>query len=101
MQVEDSFRTYSEGIFEEPAVPRYVGGHAVKCLGWGADEARVAEGQSYIKSHYWICANSWSARWGDAGFFKIYMSSKIGYNAGYLRFDKGDNPIDGTFEVSE
>jgi C1A family cysteine protease len=62
MQVENTFRSYESGIFEEPPAKNYVGGHAVKCLGWGEDAERAAQPEkySYIQSHYWICANSWS-----------------------------------------
>ena len=39
----------------------YVGGHAIKILGWGIENS--------VK--YWLCANSWNNEWGDNGFFKI------------------------------
>lgn len=91
MQVERTFQSYAGGIFEAPKAAVYVGGHAVKAVGWGTDDARVTEGRPYAESHYWIVANSWGPRWGEEGYFRIYMNQKIAYNAGYLRFDKGDN----------
>ena len=89
MQVERTFQSYQGGIWEAPKVASYLGGHAIKCLGWGYDEDR--KDKAYTESHYWICANSWGERWGEEGFFRIRMQEKIAYNAGYLRFDKGDN----------
>ncbi len=84
MQVMSDFMNYSGGIFES-ATGRSVGGHAVKVVGYGADAERVEAGKSYEDSHYWICANSWSQRWGEeGGYFRIYMNQKIGYNAGWL-----------------
>lgn len=72
MQVENSFKQYKSGVFEAPTPAVYVGGHAVKCVGWGFDETR--KDKSYTESHYWICANSWGARWGEDGFFRIRMN---------------------------
>jgi len=90
MQVERTFQQYKGGIWEAPKIGAvYLGGHAVKAVGWGYDETRA--GKSYTESHYWIVANSWGERWGEEGFFKIRMQEKIAYNAGFLRFDKGDN----------
>jgi len=39
----------------------FLGGHAVKVLGWGIEDG----------TNYWIVANSWNNNWGDNGFFKI------------------------------
>lgn len=41
------------------------GGHAIRILGWGMEN----------NVPYWLCANSWSTRWGDNGFFKILRGS--------------------------
>jgi len=41
----------------------FEGQHAVKMLGWGIDPAS--------KLPYWLIANSWSADWGQNGFFQI------------------------------
>jgi len=39
----------------------YLGGHAVKLIGWG-----VLRGVPY-----WLMINSWNENWGNAGTFKI------------------------------
>jgi cathepsin B len=91
MQVERTFQTYKSGIFEAPKIAAYLGGHAVKALGWGYDETRA--GKPYAESHYWIVANSWGKTWGEQGHFRIYMKEKIAYNAGYVKYDKGEQDL--------
>lgn len=44
------------------------GGHAIKIVGWGVEPARNRWSKP---TPYWLCANSWTDRWGDKGFFKI------------------------------
>lgn len=41
----------------------YLGGHAVKIIGWGTDEKSGLD--------YWLVANSWNDSWGENGFFRI------------------------------
>jgi cathepsin B len=48
---------------EKDAKP--IGGHAVKLVGWGAEDV---DGQN-VK--YWIIANSWGVSWGLGGYFKL------------------------------
>ena len=93
MQVMSDFQKYSGGIFET-ATSRSVGGHAVKCVGAFEVESAV-EGASFEDSHYWKCANSWGARWGEDGFFRIMMNQKIAYNAGH------DQWVGASSEVTE
>ncbi|XP_072379755.1 cathepsin B-like [Diabrotica undecimpunctata] len=54
------FVNYKSGVYQHVA-GEYLGGHAVRVLGWG-EENGVA---------YWLVANSWNEDWGDKGFFKI------------------------------
>ena len=44
-----------------------LGGHAVKVVGWGAEEGVP----------YWLCQNSWGVSWGDKGYFKIQRNSPL------------------------
>ena len=59
--VYEDFLTYQSGVYHHVTGSK-LGGHAIKCLGYGTDENGV---------DYWICANSWNETWGDNGYFKI------------------------------
>ncbi|KAF0761059.1 cathepsin B-like, partial [Aphis craccivora] len=39
----------------------YLGGHSVKCIGWGIEK----------NVPYWFMMSSWNSTWGDGGYFKI------------------------------
>lgn len=54
------FPNYKSGVYQQTS-DDYLGGHAVKILGWGVERG----------IDYWLVANSWNADWGDKGFFKI------------------------------
>ncbi|KAI6210751.1 Pept-C1 domain-containing protein [Aphelenchoides besseyi] len=54
------FYNYKSGIYQHVS-GNYVGGHAVRLIGWGVDNG----------TQYWLAANSWGVDWGDKGFFKI------------------------------
>jgi len=54
------FPTYTSGVYTHVS-GHGLGGHAVAMLGFG-----IENGQDY-----WLAKNSWSAKWGDKGFFKI------------------------------
>ncbi|KAE9412429.1 hypothetical protein Angca_004672, partial [Angiostrongylus cantonensis] len=58
--VYEDFEHYSSGIYKH-TTGDYLGGHAVKMLGWGTQNG----------TDYWICANSWNSDWGENGFFRI------------------------------
>lgn len=61
----DSF-DYAAGRPGKPG--RWIGSHAVTCLGWGKTEY---DGTTIP---YWYCRNSWGEEWGpDGGYFKIAM----------------------------
>ena len=55
MMVYDDFLTYKSGIYVRKS-KNFLGGHAIKAIGWGVDSA--------TNIHYWILANSWTANWG-------------------------------------
>lgn len=42
----------------------YLGGHAVKLLGWGLENG----------TKYWLLANSWNSDWGDNGETKDFVT---------------------------
>uniref|UniRef100_A0A182QMZ4 Peptidase C1A papain C-terminal domain-containing protein n=1 Tax=Anopheles farauti TaxID=69004 RepID=A0A182QMZ4_9DIPT len=54
------FVQYKSGVYHHTFGLR-VGTHSVKVIGWGEE--------NNVK--FWLCANSWGAAWGEAGFFKI------------------------------
>jgi len=58
--VYDDFLAYKTGVYKRTS-NRFLGGHAVKMMGWGVEGG--------VK--YWLVANSWNPSWGDQGFFKI------------------------------
>ena len=58
--VYEDFETYTSGVYQH-ITGRYLGGHAIRILGWG-----VENGQKY-----WLVANSWNESWGENGYFKI------------------------------
>lgn len=64
-QVYGDFRDYRSGVFSSDECrngPMDVN-HAVTAVGYGTDETTGMD--------YWIVKNSWGARWGDEGYFKI------------------------------
>jgi len=58
--VYQDFESYVSGVYVHKT-GSYVGGHAVKIIGWGVDSGTA----------YWTVANSWNADWGEQGFFRI------------------------------
>jgi len=54
-----------------------LGGHAISIVGWGVekDVTAVINNNTYVypKVEYWVCRNSWSANWGEKGYFKYAM----------------------------
>jgi len=58
--VYEDFPQYKTGVYQY-TVGGYLGGHAVRILGWGEENG----------TPYWLIANSWNDDWGDKGFFKF------------------------------
>ena len=58
--VYEDFMVYKSGVYQHKT-GAYLGGHAVKMLGWGMENGVP----------FWLCVNSWNTEWGDNGFFKI------------------------------
>jgi cathepsin B len=63
--VYEDFLGYKSGVYSHQTGD-YLGGHCVKCIGWGVD----SNGDPY-----WLCNNSWTTTWGDKGQFKILRGS--------------------------
>jgi len=58
--VYSDFEDYVSGVYKHTS-GSYLGGHAIKIVGWGVDNG-VA---------YWKVANSWNPYWGENGYFRI------------------------------
>jgi len=58
--VYQDFMQYKSGVYQHKS-GGLLGGHAVKVIGWGVEGS----------TPYWIVANSWTATWGEQGFFRI------------------------------
>jgi cathepsin B len=66
MMVYDDFPTYKGGIYVKTSSAQFLGGHAVKIVGYGIDEKTSIS--------YWIVANSWDTSFGENGYFRIKMA---------------------------
>ena len=62
MATFEDFTTYEGGVYIHTA-GKQTDHHAVTIVGWGYDMT--------YKSEYWIVRNSWGAKWGESGYFKI------------------------------
>lgn len=74
--VYSDFVAYKSGIYRHQS-GNYLGGHAVKIIGWGVEKG--------VK--YWTLANSWNESWGEKGFFRMIRGTndcgiESGINAG-------------------
>jgi len=58
--VYEDFINYKSGVYQHKKGSA-LGGHAVKCIGWGVENG----------TKYWLIVNSWNEGWGDKGLFKI------------------------------
>lgn len=56
-------KSYINGVYSRTTGSTFLGGHAVKIIGWGVDEE--------TRIPYWLVVNSWGTSWGSSGLFKI------------------------------
>jgi cathepsin B len=62
LSVYTDFLTYQSGVYQLVS-GSYLGGHAVKIIGWGVDDDSGLD--------YWLVVNSWNDSWGENGLFRI------------------------------
>jgi cathepsin B len=85
-EVFEDFAHYKTGVYKH-LYGGYMGGHAVKLIGWGTTDDGV---------DYWTIVNSWNTNWGEKGLFRIVRGNDecgIESNAvAGLPSDKGLHP---------
>lgn len=60
---------FSDSIQKQPPT----GLHAVSIVGFGVAKNIQYDNNKFGDVPYWHCRNSWGAKWGDKGFFKMAM----------------------------
>jgi cathepsin B len=77
LSVYEDFEYYSSGVYSHVYGP-YLGGHAIKMVGWGVDNG----------VEYWTCVNSWNDSWGEKGTFRIKRGNdECGIESGVVAGD--------------
>ena len=78
--VNNAFMNYKSGIFNQcdnTTQPN----HAINLVGWDDD------------GQYWIMRNSWSTKWGEAGYAKVkWGCNYVGISANYIVVDNKPVP---------
>eukprot|EP01022_Parablepharisma_sp_SALTPOND_P011721 TRINITY_DN1497_c0_g1_i4.p1 TRINITY_DN1497_c0_g1~~TRINITY_DN1497_c0_g1_i4.p1 ORF type:complete len:394 (-),score=1.17 TRINITY_DN1497_c0_g1_i4:51-1232(-) len=67
MKVYSDFGAYKGGIYCRDPASTYMGGHAIRCVGYGE-----------YPTPYLKCANSWGRNWGVDGYFFIKATEECG-----------------------
>ncbi len=76
LSVYEDFESYTNGVYRHKT-GKYLGGHAVKLIGWGIDDL--------TNEPYWLCVNSWNESWGEKGMFRILRgSNECGIESGIV-----------------
>jgi cathepsin B len=76
--VYNDFFSYKSGIYRKHS-DQLAGGHAVKVVGWGYEDSSSTD--------YWVVANSWGAKWGEAGYFRIAMNNCCNFDTSMITGD--------------
>ena len=66
----EDFMNYEAGLYRH-VTGEYVGGHAMKMLGWGYDDTYGL---------YWELQNQWTEDWGEGGFVRV-VHKEIGIDS--------------------
>lgn len=74
-QIYQDFFSYSGGIYKRTS-DVYIGGHAVKVVGWGRDQE--------TNTDYWIAANSWGPNSGELGYFRFAIGNCCNFETGMM-----------------
>nr|QOV03082.1 cathepsin L12 [Dysdercus peruvianus] len=61
-----SFFYYSGGVFDDPACDNNLD-HGVLVVGYGEENGKK----------YWLLKNSWTAKWGEEGYFKLIRGQNM------------------------
>jgi cathepsin B len=64
--VYENFMHYTSGVYDHEE-GQYMGGHAVKIVGWGVEGGK----------DYWLINNSWNVTWGLTGQFKFLRGTNL------------------------
>jgi cathepsin B len=75
LDVYSDFFAYSQGVYVKTQGAVFKGGHAVRLIGWGANQIISTIFFKIELGPYWIGANSWGTGWGNGGFFYIRRGS--------------------------
>lgn len=70
------FMSYKSGIYVKSS-NQLMGGHAVKIVGWGTENG----------TDYWVVANSWGGKWGEAGHFRFKQSHCCNFESQVITAD--------------
>jgi hypothetical protein len=74
MKVFNDFYYYTGGVYRH-VQGNLVGNHAITIVGY--DDANSC----------WICKNSWGARWGEAGFFRVAYGDSCGIDTQFPSYE--------------
>jgi len=72
--VYEDFFSYTSGVYVQNST-QFVGGHAIKVLGWGFD--------TEVNLNYWLAQNSWGNTWGMSGYFWIGYG-QCGFDSNFI-----------------
>ena len=63
--------SYKGGVYSHLS-GKELGGHAIKVIGWGVQNA-----PNTAEMPYWLVANSWGTSWGEQGYFRIASDMRV------------------------